>query len=381
LFKPRSVVFLLTVTSLACPARRPNVSDGGADAAGGSAGSSGLAGAPAPYDGGAGGVGVMTGVGGVAGQQYPVSTGGTLNVWADGGQGMFDPQLPPAVVEACERVRRSDYAPAADKATAGRALVGRFVLCTTRGMWDRPHAGLSIGADGRIALLEWTPDGLGLRPLTGMENEGAIDLAYFDGYGQVNFGTDTDLVMMLRPLFGQSPHSFRFNSHDGPYAYVSAAELYPQPAVAPAPPVSGSLVGQAACEQSAGPRRPVATVAQARAVMSRRWLFCRGVGVFTEGPVDGGRGLPHAGLEITLDDRFYFLDRTADGQLARRADSSSETTIEYLAHEANGAEPAHVTASFHMARGYSSSNVVVSEAPVVFLLGSSGIVGRYVPAE
>jgi hypothetical protein len=390
LLRPRSAFFVLTVTFLACQARDLETSDGGGGgqtggASGGLAGSSGLAGALAPHDGDAGVAG-MTVVGGAAGQDNgggaSGGAGGMVNVWADGGVGMFDPKLPAAVLEACERARRSPSAPAPDQAAAGRALSGRFVLCTTRGMWNRPQAGLSIGADGRISLLEWTPDGTGLRPLTGMENEGAIDLTSFANTGQVNFAMDSSGFVPLHPLFGQSPHSFRFNSVDGPYAYVAADELSPPPAVAAARPVSGPLVGQAACAQPAGPRHRVATVAAARAALSRRWLFCGGVGLYTPGPVDGGpAGPPHAGLEITPDDHFYLLDFADDGQLYRRPGAWSENTIEYLPSEATSwGEAAHVTADFHWGRPYVTSDVVVSDAPVVFLLGV-GDAGRYVAAE
>lgn len=244
---------------------------------------------------------------------------------------------PASAAAAC--ARRSERAFVTNVEETRAFLTRRWVLCSAKGLLRRPQAGLEIRADGRFSLLEWTADG-GLRPKTGLENEGAVS---FSASGPIEFSGDRGFEAILHPTWGQDPRAVSFDNEGvDRYDYVAADELSPAPAVESAVPSAGPFVGAAACGQAPGERVAVVTVAAARAALAGKCLLCSDVGLAQQ---------PQVGLEITSDDHFYLLESAPDGSLVRQRGLHATGPVSYLPVGAETGDPPHVQVGFDVGGG------------------------------
>jgi hypothetical protein len=302
--------------------------------------------------------------------EVPPAAGGTSPA---GG----DPAAPPAVAPsstatACARRSQRVYVTGTDQARP--FLTRRWVLCSEKGLLQRPQAGVEIRADGRFSLLAWTAEGA-LRPLTGIENEGTVSFRATDQTGQIDFYADLGGDWILHPVWGTDPRVVSYeNNGVERYDYVAAEELSPVPPSAPPVPVAGPLTGPAACGQNPGARVVLSTVTGARLAMSRRWLLCTEMGLTHQA---------QAGLEIAPDDHFYLLDRAPDGALVRQRGVRAEGLVQYLDIAPGiGLDHPDIQVNFDVGSGYVISHPAVSQAPAFLIINNNGVYTyRYVAAE
>jgi hypothetical protein len=101
-------------------------------------------------------------------------------------------------------------------------ILGRWLLCTERGLFHRPQAGIEIRSDGRWSLLAWASGG-GLTTLRGAEAEGTIRV--FET-GQISFTSDAGRTVGPGGFFGTDPRAMRIdNIAVYLYDYVAAEEV------------------------------------------------------------------------------------------------------------------------------------------------------------
>jgi hypothetical protein len=288
-----------------------------------------------------------------------------------------DPMVAPGVAPsslATACARRSQRVYVTGTAEARPFLTRRWVLCSAKGLLQRPQAGMEIRADGRFSLLAWTAEGA-LRALTGIENEGTVSFRATDQTGQVDFYADLGGDWIVHPVWGTDPRVVSYDNNGVErYDYVAAEELSPVPASAPPPPITGPLTGAAACGQNPGVRVVLSTVADARLAMSRRWVLCSEMGLTHE---------PQAGLEITPDDHFYLLERGPDGALVRQRGLRTEGLVQYLDIAPGiGLDHPEIQVNFDVGGGFVVSHPAVSRAPAFLIINNNGVYTyRYVAAE
>jgi hypothetical protein len=267
------------------------------------------------------------------------------------------PPLTPAVAAACARPSHEIAAPPQGVAAF---LQRRWILCSDKGIGHRAQAGIEIRGDGRFSLLGWTADGH-LAPMTGVENEGTLDLQYTSQTGQLDFVRDVGLTMIVHPTYQAGPDAMVLNNEGVfTYRYVAADTValpvspVPYPIVDPQPPLGS-------CGDTPGSINAIKTIAQARAAVSRRWLRC------SKDDLTTGNS---AGLEITADDHYYALERRPDGTLARSPGFAG--SIEYLDTSSVNGRPT-IQLNFTHGGGTIISQLVISQAPVFLLIDNEGV--------
>jgi hypothetical protein len=262
----------------------------------------------------------------------------------------------PAIAAACARPAHRISVPPAQ---VGGFLTRRWILCSEQGLGQRPQAGLEVRPDGRWAFLGWTTDGQ-LAAMTGVENEGTVSLHYTPDTGQVDFQLDLGGTVSAAVVYRSEPDSIEINNNGAfTYRYVAADTValplspVPQPILETRPP-SGS------CDDLPGPRNFVASVAEARAALSRRWILCSKMGL------PGGAV---GGIEVTADDHYYFLHRQADGVLAHGP--YFDGTIEYLDVGPQEGRPV-IQVNIDVGFGTIISQLIVTRSPTFLLLNNNG---------
>jgi hypothetical protein len=242
------------------------------------------------------------------------------------------------------------------------ALTRRWLVCSDRGLFQRPQAGFELRADGRWSLLGWTATGQ-LEVLAGVDNEGKFELSNEGMYAA--FTWDLGRTIYSLPQLSSNPAGLWLNNTGTiEYEYVDAAEVTPGPDTVPPPPPPPA--GDPRCQKPPGSAATPATVPALRQALSRRWLRCSPLSLF--GITDD------VGIEITSDDRWYFLRRNDQGQVERSGD----------AHEVQYDTPSMFDGQVNFAR----SNWVVISRPVVtadptwLIINNSGAQEyRYVPLD
>jgi hypothetical protein len=342
-------------------------------------GTGGSAGSTAPVADAGGfsptGLGGAGGVGGYGGF-FPTGLGGAGGSPSDGPPASSPPDVaapeplprPQAVLDAC--ARRGQRAPSSGP-DLRPALTRRWLVCSERGLFHRPQAGLELTADGRITLLAWGP-GATLVPLRGVDNEGSFD---FYEERQLNLHSDLGGTVITRPELSTGLRGLWINNIGAyMYDYVAAEDVDLSAVMVPptSPPVTNS-VPHAACERTPGPVRPTGTIPQLRAAMARRWILCSPWGLLGDRQTSG-----EVGIEVAADDSYHELVRAPDGQLVR---SGPARAVEYIDTSLFNGRPT-TQANFGTAHGTVISTPVLTSDADYLIINNNGVYEyRYVAAE
>jgi hypothetical protein len=264
-----------------------------------------------------------------------------------------------AVLTACQR--RTKRGPLQGEALRA-ALTRRWLVCSDHGLFLQPQAGFELRADGRWSLLGWTATGQ-LEVLTGVDNEGQFALTNEGVYAA--FSWDLGRTIYSLPQLSRNPAGLWLNNTGTiEYEYVDAAEVALGPDTVPPPPPAPG--GDPRCQKSPGSAATPAALPDLRQALSRRWLRCSPLSLF--GVTDD------AGIEITSDDKWYFLRRNGQGQLERSGD----------AYQIQYDSPSMFSGQVNFARptGVIVSHPVVTAAPTWLIINNIGFQEyRYVPLD
>jgi hypothetical protein len=247
------------------------------------------------------------------------------------------------------------------------ALTRRWLVCSDLGLFHRPQAGMEIRPDGRISLLGWTPDGQ-LEVLRGADNEGTLTIT--NGGMQANFTSDLGGTVITFPVMSETPPGLWINNNGAfHYDYIGAEVVALGPGTVPPPPPPPPVTAPQ-CQRPPGAAVMPGTIQAMRQALSRRWLRCSPLGLFGEAEV--------AGLEISTDDRWYYLVRNAQGQLVR---SSDGLPVSYLDTSSFNGRPT-IQVNFESGRGTIISHPVITADPTWVIINNNGVQEyRYVAVD